>query len=194
MATNNGKTSGATVGKTARMVGAGVRAMALGKDADRDINSLERAQEGVKMCEKAIYSLNYDIADDVKDECPNPSGDLWKYGFRYQYSCWILTEDTINHPYVQGLLQHWSQYPRTYKVHHGRILKTGVECDLIPIGEEAKAIYLKRAKDRLIEEVQRIGASLLQRIGDAHKRYDTASRSVNDNGLATQPIHCIAHV
>lgn len=73
---------------------------------------VRRMREVIDACKEECVVLSYDIPDTVKDQCPNPSSWLWRYGFRFNLSVWMVPLKTINDEdsQVSQAIRHWQSH------------------------------------------------------------------------------------
>lgn len=73
---------------------------------------VRRMREVLEACKEECVVLSYDIPDTVKDQCPNPSSWLWRYGFRFNLSVWMVPLKTINDQdsQVSQAIRHWQSH------------------------------------------------------------------------------------
>ena len=141
-----------------------------GVGADEAERKITRLQDVIRRADKQYYQVEYDIQDTIKDIAPNPSGrtwvtdqdtgeewifpGMWRFGFRMSLSCWTLSEEMLNNPTVQRLLDHYRRCGM-------RKLR------IIPWHPEAGAQIRKIAEEELMEEVRRQHTALIQGIDNA---------------------------
>jgi hypothetical protein len=136
---------------------------------------VERLDDAVKLMNEPLYAVTYDIPKHLNDECPNPSDVLWKYGFRFNKSCWILPKRSVESPAVQALFARWDKFPRTGMVRiDGQLVPNGVEYHVLKQDAETYATYRRIARERLREEMQRCQTVLMEGISAAEQRYRDA--------------------
>src|SRR5678815_1790415 len=125
---------------------------------ERNIKRLEGTVK--RLAGGDLYMLIYDIPTVKNEECPNPSGLLWWYGFRLNLSCWVMPEKSLKSRKVQELLAHWEEHR--------------IETHLIKYSEDQLEKIRDIARSKLAAEVKRAHTSLLTRIESAAKRLDEA--------------------
>lgn len=112
-----------------------------------------------------LYIFWYYIPAELSEtEVDNPSDMLWRYGFRFDGSCWIMPEKGMKSEYVQGLLSYWKTVPPVEVKGKGLV---GVRTHLTRVHPEDMADMVAMAKDQLATEIRRVHASVINRIAKA---------------------------
>jgi hypothetical protein len=142
----------------------------LGNEAQR-LRNLDRAIKRLE--DQELFALGYDIAVHKLRDCPNPSDFLWKYGFRWLQSCWILTEESLESDEVQELLDLWDMHNIKYNV----IPWAGYAC------QQIRSI----ARDQLAGEMARVHTSLIKRMADADERLGEAMNLIESQDSNKTP-------
>ena len=122
------------------------------EDAEK---AIRRGEAIVEKCIGPFFMLIYDIPTDKNKQCPNPSGKLWKHGFRLNLSCWVLPAKELQSATVRQLLALWER--ESIETHIIEFAESQVE--------KVKAIAVKKLED----EVRRQHSSLLALIESADK-------------------------
>jgi len=132
--------------------------------AEQRITGLENVIEQLK--HEELYMFQYDIATVKNKDCPNPSSLLWHFGFRMTLSVWVMPQSSIDHPVIQGLMAHWSEYEVTQYV--------------IPYAERATSQIRKIAEIKLAEQIMEQHTSFIERLGSANDRLEAAIKALEE--------------
>lgn len=136
------------------VVGRATRHMQTNTEEQR-INCLQTGLDRVRTGKLIVF--HYDIRDEKRRECPNPSGWLWRHAFRWTESVWVITEQEIKHPKIQDLFALWDEH----KIKHY----------IVPQDESQKQLLIKIAQDNLTEEIRRVHQSFINRLLSADEKY-----------------------
>ncbi len=107
-------------------------------------DNLEAKIGGLKtVCDKLAKEfliVHYDISEDKKEECPNPSFLFRWYGFRMTESCWIMPLSSVESEKIQEVLQAWKE--------------VGIRHGVTPIAEKALEQIRQMAREQLDETIR----------------------------------------
>lgn len=152
-------------------------------EMERRVNTLRSVSETLR---GDVYMLIYDIPEALSSECPNPSRDFWRVGFRLNKSCWVMPQKGLDSHTVQNTLKHWESVPHT-RVEvpglPGYFRSVGVKVHVIKYAADQLATIRQIAADMLQEELIRIHTSLIQRIASADDRLREAQEALRQTEL-----------
>jgi hypothetical protein len=137
--------------------------------AEARIRRLQKIVE--KVSNDTYVMLVYDIPTSKNDDCPNPSGTLWRHGFRMNLSCWVLPSKQLDSPRIKRLLAHWQAHK--IKVH------------IVPYAKEAIDQIRAIARENLDEEVRRVHTALITNIDSADRALSSAIKKMEEENTCT---------
>lgn len=156
---------------TVEKVEARVAAHEHGRSAEAEVRAVERLQASVATLHGDLWTLEYDIPDDKLDFVANPSGWMWRFGFRRQLSCWVLPAKSLESGLVQEFIESCRQH--------------GVTVDLFRTHPEELGIMQAIAHRRLAAEVRRMHASFLTKLENSCSTYEEARDALDASAKET---------
>jgi hypothetical protein len=143
-------------------------------------NGVEKMAASVETLKGTKFAmLVYDIPTHKNDVCPNPSGLLWKHGFRMNLSCWVMPMDRLTHPDVTELLNLWTA--------------NGIVNHVVEYAESQNEKIRAIAQTKLEEEIRRLHTSLIETLGNATDAYNAAVAQLEAENLLTPKAEDIAN-
>lgn len=150
------------------------------KISERTIENTEvriaRLQEVINNISADGYvMLVYDIPTDKNDVCPNPSGMLWRYGFRMNLSCWVIPTRNMERARIKEELALWDA--------------NKIKWHVVPYADSAMDQIRGIAQEKLDEEVRRVHTSFIEMIATADEtlkeKYAEFDAIVKEGGEVT---------
>lgn len=76
-----------------------------------EIKQVELLQRIAERCAEDVVLITYDIPDEKKDVCKNPSKQMWRYGFRTNKSCWLVLKKFVDdeHSWLSKEIRLWME-------------------------------------------------------------------------------------
>jgi hypothetical protein len=128
-----------------------------------------------KAVNEQMWDLTYDIPSALNEQVPNPSPVLWRFGFRKELSVWVLPQKSLDSPVIQELLSFWEAH--------------GVKTHLVRYHPDDFQLVRDMAYDALRKEVQRVHASLIERLESASKALDAARAELDKDSEGKHTTH-----
>jgi len=143
-----------------------------GEDFEWRIRQLEKIQS--KLTGKPLYMFSYDIGDNVKHVCPNPTWLLRPRMGRLEYSFWVAEEETLDDPVILELENHWQKFPV-----RGFNKQNGVKHNVIRLHEDSLTETLAVVLYDLCEEVISQHTSFITRLQTAASKLQVEEEKCN---------------
>lgn len=141
----------------------GVQARAKSDETGTHLSRLSNACD--TLADQDLYIFWYYIPAELSErEVENPSAMLWRYGFRFDGSCWIMPEKSMKSEAITSLLAYWKTVPPVEVRGKGMV---GVRTHLTRVHPDDMEDMVAMAKDRLSEEIRRVHQSVIERIASA---------------------------
>lgn len=174
-----------------------------------DEQKVDRAMARIQGMEKLAGKLNephyvftYDIDDDKKAKNPNPSHamwmhdeskvdrrgrpqkwrfpGMWAFGFRYQLSCWIVPQSSLDSPKMQRIREHWERNgieSRAIRQHDSELANIR-EFAAVALRKELITLHTS-----LIEGIASADAIMAEKIAELGKEGKPLATEANVTGL-----------
>lgn len=154
------------------------RAVVAGLVGAADVNRAEACvthrQDVIrKLGDSPLHLLIYDIPECLNHEAPNPSNIFWGHGFRLNKSCWVMSEEALNHDDIQAVLSHWDSIDPVEEQVHANLpyrRSVGVEWHTIQFDPSQVAKIRRIAQRELERFLVAIHKSLIERMIAADER------------------------